>query len=511
KINKQIYTDRNKVFMSSIVCTVTGRTKEELNDNIENLKSELISHGITASSLVNLQEEGVRMTLPYGICNETVAKLCEQLFVSTTLAGSFMHDNSSIKDDSGSILGKDENNNVAIFNPWKRDMKVARNNSNIAVIGESGVGKSELLKKITTDEYGDGTKVIVIDPEREYKGMCKRLDGQWINMAGGKNKINFFQIRDLKKLSEKEIEILRNQLGDDFDEEDNVDAFTAHMRLLKVILRTYAKDLTETEHRRFFEIITNLYKEHKIDENTDFSELTPDDYFIAEDVYNKVVSIQEDMRGKRNIYTDKDLDMIESIRLVMWEMAHGSDKELLNGKTNIELNSDFIVFDIFDLQNADTAIKRTQYFNILSYAFERLTRDRFERVLLIIDEAHILIDKDVIDTVKQLRTFQKRVRKYSSALVLATQEVNDFMHKSVKEYGVAILNNATYKFLMGSDGENLEAVKKLYKLTDKEENILSQKETGVALLIAGNKRIKIDIQIPDYIKKIIRNDKSNAA
>ena len=39
-------------------------------------------------------------------------------------------------------------------------------------------------------------------------------------------------------------------------------------------------------------------------------------------------------------------------------------------------------------------------------------------------------------------------------------------------YGQAILDMACYKVLMGADGQNLEEMKELYKLTEAEEDLM---------------------------------------
>jgi hypothetical protein len=71
---------------------------------------------------------------------------------------------------------------------------------------------------------------------------------------------------------------------------------------------------------------------------------------------------------------------------------------------------------------------------------------------------------------------------------------------------MAILDNATYKFLMGADGTNLNFMKEVYKLSEKEESLIEQKETGVVLLLVGNKRLKVDVKIPEYIEELLDFD-----
>jgi energy-coupling factor transporter ATP-binding protein EcfA2 len=419
-INEKMLNEQQKPFYTTIVCTVYGNSENELNDYSELFRDGLSGLGISSMSLVDLQEEGAMATLPYAKMNKEISEYNEHLFLSPTIAGSFMYDNTLLKDENGFILGKDESSNIVVFDMWKRDKTTARNNSNFVVIGESGVGKSTTMKSLIINEYAEGTTIIIIDPEREYKDICEKLDGQWINMSGGENKINYF-------------EVMGNTEEDDDKDEEKINAYEETIRKLRTFFKIYLKDLSDADLSKLEEIIENEYKKKDIGKDTDFSKLNPTDYFVAEDLYNSICELQDEMRKSDKGYTDTELDRIENIRLGIKKIANGVDSSMFNGQTNIMLDSDFIVFDIYDLQNADEGLKRLQYTNIMSFATARLMKNRNEKVLLVIDEGHMLIDKDVIDTVKSLRQTQKRVRKYNSAMGIASQEINDFLHENVKD------------------------------------------------------------------------------
>jgi type IV secretory pathway VirB4 component len=216
------------------------------------------------------------------------------------------------------------------------------------------------------------------------------------------------------------------------------------------------------------------------------------------DLYTLIKKEQQNMKEERNLFTNKDLDTIEAIRLNIRSLSEGADSNLFEGQTNINLENDFIVFDIFDLQDADDSLKSVQYFNILSFAFQKVVADRNKKVILMIDEAHMLLDKDVLATAKTLRNFQKRFRKYNGSLLISTQEINDFLMGEIADYGKAILDNATYKILLGADGKNLEAMIDIYNLNNQEESIIAQKIQGQGILLAGNKRMQIQVDIAEY-------------
>ncbi len=81
------------------------------------------------------------------------------------------------------IFAKDSSGGLVIIDPWKREED--RTNTNFVIMGVPGVGKSTAIKHIVLSEYMRGTKLIFIDPHREYFELCQKLNGDWINAGGG--------------------------------------------------------------------------------------------------------------------------------------------------------------------------------------------------------------------------------------------------------------------------------------------------------------------------------------
>lgn len=143
-------------------------------------------------------------------------------------------------------------------------------------------------------------------------------------------------------------------------------------------------------------------------------------------------------------------------------------------------------------------VKRTQYLNLLSWCWEEMSRDRNERCLLVCDEAYLMIDPQVPQSLVFLRNVEKRARKYEAGLAIISHSVVDFLAPEVKMYGQALLDIPCYKILMGCDGKNLQETKDLYNLTDAEQELLESKRRGHALFIIGSKRLHVNFEIPAY-------------
>ncbi len=127
-----------------------------------------------------------------------------------------------------------------------------------------------------------------------------------------------------------------------------------------------------------------------------------------------------------------------------------------------------------------------------------MSRDRKERVLLVCDEAYLMIDPHVPQSLMFLRNVEKRSRKYESGLVIISHSVVDFLSPEIKMYGQALLDIPCIKLLMGCDGKNLQETKELYNLTDAETELLEAKKRGHALFVIGSKRLHINFEIPAY-------------
>ena len=109
-----------------------------------------------------------------------------------------------------------------------------------------------------------------------------------------------------------------------------------------------------------------------------------------------------------------------------------------------------------------------------------------------------MIDKQVPQTLIFLRNIAKRCRKYNGSLVIISHSVVDFLDPSIKLYGQSILDMAGFKILMGADGQNLEEMKELYKLTEAEYDLIYSRQMGQALFMAGTSRLSIKFDIFPY-------------
>lgn len=432
-------------------------------------------------TLAHLQKEGFRHLSPMYPSQECVESILNKIMPMSTFVGGFPFASSGFNDGTGYYLAKDASGGLIIVDLWKRGGD--RTNSNIVVMGVAGVGKSTAVKHIALSEYMKGTKVIFIDPESEYKELCMLLNGDWINAGGGSNsRINPLQIRPAPRDDENEEFPLYK------DEGNGMSDVALHLKNLEIFFNLYIPDLTMMQKAVLKQCLIELYNQFHITWTTDISKLQNTDFPTFSDlhllIHNKVQTLGD------AIYKE--------LSLLLQDIAHGGDSFLWNGHSTIQTRSRCICLDTHTLQNTSDNIKRTQYFNLLSWCWEQMSMDRTERVLLISDECYLMIDPNVPQSLVFLRNVEKRARKYEAALAIISHSVVDFLAPEIKMYGQALLDIPSIKILMGTDGKNLQETRELYSLTDAEEELLASKKREHALLMIGSKRLHAHFEIPEY-------------
>ena len=213
---------------------------------------------------------------------------------------------------------------------------------------------------------------------------------------------------------------------------------------------------------------------------------------IMEELYAKVqekASEEGISEYKRSSY--------EKLSNLLFSAACGADKIMWNGPTTLDAKTDFVDLVISSLLDASEEVKRAQFYNILSWAWTELSKDRKQRILFGVDEGYLVVDPDYPDIMKYLRNMSKRLRKYEGGILFITHSVVDVLDPAVKRFGQAIIDNACYKFIMGCDGKNLEEAANLFNLSENEVNLLSQKKRGEGILFAGNTRLQLKVDVPD--------------
>lgn len=479
---KRIDQDGEIVGYMTILIMVIAEDEEELQRRCKKIEGSIMGMQMKIRNLASLVRNAFKSITPFNVLDEKIRKIANRNVPLSTFVGGLPFASNGFNDNNGYYFARDTEGGIVVLDSWKRGGD--RTNSNYVIMGTAGVGKSTVAKHLILNEYMTNTKVISIDPEREYKELTENLEGDWLNVGSGAGGIiNPLQIKNVPLDDE-------NEEDKGFkDEGKGLGAMALHFQTLRTFFKLLFPDLTSIQVALLEETLEELYNNFNIYWNTDIKEFRNIDFPIMVDLYeliNKKV-----LRNEEHSKT-QDYEVLQSL---IRTISIGADSALFNGYTSIETKTRCICLDTHNLQNASERVKKAQYFNILTYCWELMSKDKEEKTMLVCDEAYLLIDSQVPQSLVFLRNIAKRCRKYEGSLCIISHSIVDFLDDSVKMYGQAILDMATYKILMGTDGKNLEETKELFKLSEYQNDFLYSKKRGYGIFIIGAYRILVKFDI----------------
>ena len=497
ELSQRIMSENVNVGKVNVYIEVFAESQDDLKKKCKDVEGKLSGLRFTVRRFPYLQEDGFDSLMP--ICeNKYRDKTALSMPLDVFYASMGMISSFGLNDPTGQYLGYDESSNPIFLDLWAKSN--GRTNSNLAIMGKSGSGKSATTKSLMLHELSRGTRMFVLDPEEEYLALAQNYGGNIVAASGGLNPdgttaiINPLQLTDFPKewddLSDAQIAQLQQT-------QNFQGSISLKITALKDWFKIYQPELS-MEHLALIEIaLYETYKRKGLTEYSDPRNLRNDENPTLTDLGNVLKEFEEaelDGSIKKVLYGE--------ILIFLNSALVGADRFLFNGHTNIDLNNKFTVFNVHSLLNAPDNIKNAQFANLTNYIWLELTKNRNEKCTLAVDEAHLFINEKSVTTFEFLGQLCKRARKYSAALWITTQNITDFLHPSVARYGEGILNNCSIRLLMKSDGTDLEKITRLFVLNDGEHDLIKMATRGQGLLIAGDMRVFANIEIEKNVLKL---------
>ncbi len=421
-----------------------------------------------------LLKSGFKAVAPFFTIQKDLTEYFKRNILTSSFTGGFLFNTNTFIDKEGYCFGINQNGGIIIFNIWKKDYD--RTNSNMVIVGSSGSGKSLATKHIIYNEL-PRTKLLIIDPEAEYTYLAKNLKGKIIE-CGGSNSgytLNPLQVRINK------------------DDEETLNALAIHFQFLHTFFEILFPSLTDIEFSILDRVLEELYLKFNITINTDISRLENTEFPLLEDLYYL-------LENKNEVEYKPEYEKLLSL---IRPIAIGQASSLWNGYTDITVDTGLTIFNTKNMQEFQIQYKRAQYYNIMSYAWEIISKNKDEFDCLIADECHVLVDPNIPQTLEYVRNISKRARKYNSSIIVITQSIEDFLNEKIKLYGQSLLANSTYKLFFKMDGQDLRDVVKVFSLSKKEEELIYNAKRGECLLSAGNRKIFVNVKVPHKELQII--------
>lgn len=482
-------------------CSVFIELKAKSMDALKELQSEiameLTRSKISVDRLTLRQKEGFLSVLPVG-ANQFGTQY-ERVLPASSVANLYPFNFSGKTDPQGVYIGRDKfGTNILVDFDRRAEDKTT---SNILILGNSGQGKSYLLKLVLTNIRESGKSIICLDPESEYEEICSALGGCYIDFLSGEYTINPLEPKAWNEQAvpapnlRTQIDIesngnARNQEGFVPEAFKKVTRLSQHIAFLKDFFRSY-KDFTDTQIDTIEILLSKLYARFGITDSTDYSKMKLTDYPIMEDLYNLCEEEFMTYDSKRKyLYTEETL---QEVCLGIHSMCVGAESKYFNGYTNITDDA-FLVFGVKGLLDTNKRLKDAMLFNILSYMSNQLLGKG--NTAASIDELYLFLTN--MTAIEYIRNAMKRVRKKDSSIILASQNMEDFLIPSIREFTKPLFSIPTHQFLFNAGQINPKEYMDALQVEPSEFELIKYPERGTCLYRCGNERYLLQVIAPDY-------------
>jgi len=496
---------RNKepLLHTAVFIELKATGEDKLKELQADILMELTRSKITVDRLLLRQKEGLLSVVPCG--QNMFSAQYERVLPASSVANLYPLNYSGKTDEKGFYLGRDKfGTNILVDFDKRSDDKT---NANILILGNSGQGKSYLMKLLLANLRESGKSIIVLDSEAEYEELTRNLGGTYIDFLSGQYMINPLEPkawvqRDAGANSHTENKKISQFYSCDYTDSipsafKTVSRLSQHISYLKDFFRAY-KDFTDSEIDTIEIMLMKLYSRFGITDTTQFEELSPKDYPVMSDLYNLIE--KEFMAfdsNKKHLYNEKTL---QNICLGLHSMCQGAESKYFNGYTNI-IDSEFLCFGVKGLMDTNKRLKDTLLFNILSFMSNQLLGKG--NTAASIDELYLFLTN--MTAIEYIRNAMKRVRKKESSIIIASQNVDDFLLPSIKEYTKPLFSIPTHQFLFNAGSIEPKAYIDTLQLEQSEFELIKYPERGTCLYRCGNERYLLQVIAPEYKKKMFGN------
>lgn len=448
-----------KIFKGLFAVYLKAETKDQLRDYEDQVKRAGNKLGVKFDDIYYYQEEAFNTILPIGYNFVDLRQKITRRMTTSNIATQVPFTQVDVISDSPKAMyyGQNQLSNNMITIDRKRDLLTGSG----VITGVSGSGKSMAVK---TNEiipnllrYPDD-EIIIVDPENEYGDIGKKFNAQVIDLSIGSN--SYINVLDLPNV----------------------------------------KNLDEVDRRKMIEnksnLIINLFED------------------ILEDVTDKQITIID--RVTRQVY-----NFFENPTLKEWhkvlvaqpeeeaydlalqvEIYTIGSQSLFSNKTNVNLDSKFIVFN---LNNLSGKLKPLALSVIQDFIWNRVVKNRgVIDSWLYFDELQLYFR-----THKQATFFTElysRVRKYGAIPTGITQNVETI--NNIEE-GRKLLSNSEFMIILKQKKNDIKVWREIISLTDEQiKYILNPKAKGTGIIYAGGTVVPYENPIPkeSTLFKLVETD-----
>ena len=472
----KMHREHEPLLHCAVYLEMTADSMERLRQLQTDVLTELVRCKLNVDKLLLRQKQGFYCASPVGY--NALGREFERVLPAGSVANLYPFNYSGKADPNGFYIGKDKYGSNIVVDFDRRDSD--KTSANILILGNSGQGKSYLMKLLICNLLEAGKSVISLDAEHELEELCSKLGGCFIDMMAGEKRINVLEVRcwdEDTEADESAPEAFRKST-----------LLARHISFLKDFFRAY-KDFSDPQLDTIEIMLSKMYRKWGISEETDFRRLMPEDYPILSDLY---ALINNELVNYRNgsLYTR---ELLQEVLLGLHSLCVGADAPFFNGHTNIS-DDRFLVFGVGGVLTAAKSLRNALLFNVLAYMSDRLLTAG--NTVAALDELYLWLSNPV--AIEYIRNCLKRVRKRDSALMMASQNLEDFDQEGVREMTKPLFAIPPHQFLFNPGSIGRRFYMDMLQLDEAEFELIRRARRGECLFKCGAERYHLKVIAPDH-------------
>ena len=433
---KELQSQNERMFLITFLIMNTGRTEQELENNVFQASSIAQKHNCNLRRLDFQQEQGLMSSLP--LANNLIEIQRALTTSSTAIFIPFTTQELFQNGDEALYYGLNALSNNLIMVDRKK-----LKNPNGLILGTPGSGKSFSAKREITNAFlVTDDDVIICDPEAEYTPLVNCLEGQVIKISP--TSTHYINPMDI---------------NESYSEDDNPLALKADFILSLCELIVGGKEgLQPIEKTVIDRCVHQIYQHY-------FEDPKPENMPLLEDLYHAL--LQQEEKEAHRVATALEIYVKGSLNL-------------FNHRTNVDINNRFVCYDIKELGKQ---LKKIGMLIVQDQVWGRVTANRSagKTTRYYMDEFHLLLKEE--QTAAYSVEIWKRFRKWGGIPTGITQNVKDLLSSREVEN---IFENSDFVYMLNQAAGDRQILAQQLNISPHQLSYVTHSGEGEGLLFSGN-------------------------
>ena len=433
---EQLQSQDQRLFLVTFLILTTGKTKQELDNNILQVKSIAQKYSCNITRLDYEQEPGLVSCLPLAKnaieVERALTTSAAAIFVPFTTQELFQSSPEAIYSGLNAVTG----------NMIYLDRKLLKAPNGL-ILGTPGSGKSFTTKReIYSVFLATKDDIIICDPEAEYAALTESLKGQVIRVS---------------PVSHQHINPM--DINENYSDDDEP------IKLKSDFILSFCELILDNENGLGYRARSVIDRAVRTVYERYFRDPSPENMPILQDLYEELLAQgdpdSKDIAAGLEIYVTGSLSVF-------------------NHRTNVDINQRVVCYDIKDLGKQ---LKKLGMLIVQDQVWNRVTVNRYQQktTRYYIDEFHLLLREE--QTAAYSIEIWKRFRKWGGIPTGITQNVKDLLASREVEN---IFENSEYICMLNQAAGDREILAQHLGISPHQLRFVTRVGEGQGLIFYGS-------------------------